>query len=60
MPLYFDRWIPTWGRYRYESLPVGRVDVDPTFLTSVIRHYVEHPEHRAAIGTDTELARLQG
>ena len=31
---------------------------DRTFVAALIRHYVEHPEHRAAIGTAAEHARL--
>jgi hypothetical protein len=34
-----------------EAIPVGRLDIDPAFLATAIRHYVEHPESRAAIGT---------
>ncbi|MFD6565196.1 hypothetical protein [Micromonospora profundi] len=41
------------------SLPVGSLHVDPTFLADTIRHYVEHPEHRSAIGTEHELDRLR-
>lgn len=40
-------------------LRVGRLHVDPAFLTATIRHYVERPEHRPVIGTGTELARLR-
>ncbi|MET8549641.1 hypothetical protein ABZ356_17760 [Micromonospora zamorensis] len=39
-------------------LPTGPLHVDPAFLAETIRHYVEHPEHRAAIGTQQELDRL--
>ncbi|GIF75608.1 hypothetical protein [Asanoa siamensis] len=34
------------------------IDVNPLFLTDVIRYYVDHPEHRAAIGTTEEHDRL--
>ncbi|MET7709318.1 hypothetical protein [Micromonospora sp. NPDC005413] len=40
-------------------LPTGPLHVDPTFLADTIRHYVEHPEHRSAIGTQHELDRLR-
>ncbi|MFF0470648.1 hypothetical protein ACFYPX_24835 [Micromonospora zamorensis] len=40
-------------------LPTGPLHVDPAFLAETIRHYVEHPEHRAAIGTQQELDRLR-
>ncbi|MGW2622023.1 hypothetical protein [Micromonospora taraxaci] len=33
-------------------------NVDPGFLAAVIGHYVDHPEHRAAIGSHTEYERL--
>jgi hypothetical protein len=42
-----------------EELPAGWLYIDAAFLASAIRHYVEHPESRAAIGTPEELARLQ-
>ncbi|MCW3843506.1 hypothetical protein ONA70_25715, partial [Micromonospora yasonensis] len=45
-------------RRRVDRIPVGRVH--PWFLTDVIRHYVAHPEHRAAIGTEEERRRLLG
>ncbi|MET8369877.1 hypothetical protein [Micromonospora profundi] len=41
------------------SLPMGPLHVDPTFLAETIRHYVEHPEHRSAIGTQHELDRVR-
>ncbi|WP_406045339.1 hypothetical protein OG799_13175 [Micromonospora sp. NBC_00898] len=44
---------PAW---RLDRFPVGWVH--PWFLSDVIRHYVAHPEHRAAIGTETEYHRL--
>jgi hypothetical protein len=34
--------------------------IDVTFVTHTIRHYMSHPERRAAIGTPWELDRLQG
>ncbi|WP_406072330.1 hypothetical protein [Micromonospora sp. NBC_01638] len=33
-------------------------NVDAGFLAAVIRHYVSHPEHRAAIGSQAEYERL--
>lgn len=35
-----------------------QVDVNPWFLADAIRWYVEHPEHRAGIGTQSEHDRL--
>ncbi|WCN80162.1 hypothetical protein [Micromonospora sp. LH3U1] len=40
-------------------LPTVSLHVDPAFLADTIRHYVEHPEHRSAIGTRHELDRLR-
>ncbi|MET7963139.1 hypothetical protein [Micromonospora zamorensis] len=41
------------------SLGVLRTDnVDAGFLDAVIEHYVDHPEHRAAIGSQAEHERL--
>ena len=34
-------------------------EVEPWLLTEAIRHYVAHPEHRAAIGTAAEYDRLR-
>lgn len=33
-------------------------DIDPRLITAAIRHYVCHPEHRPAIGTEVEYNRL--
>ncbi|MEU5905441.1 hypothetical protein ABZ780_13825 [Micromonospora sp. NPDC047467] len=41
------------------SLPMAPLHIDPTFLAETIRHYVEHPEHRSAIGTQDELDRVR-
>ena len=42
------------------SRRASRTDnVDPGFLAAVIGHYVAHPEHRAAIGTQAEYERLR-
>jgi hypothetical protein len=41
------------------KIPVSDLHIDPDFLAATIRHYVEHPEHRYAIGTADELRRLQ-
>ncbi|MFU8874595.1 hypothetical protein [Micromonospora sp. SL4-19] len=52
---------PVVGRYPpSEDLPIGWLHVDPAFLAGAVRHYVEHPEDRAAIGSVDELARLRG
>ncbi|MFG3554904.1 hypothetical protein ACGGAQ_10965 [Micromonospora sp. NPDC047557] len=40
-------------------LPIARLHVDPAFLAHTIRHYVEHPEHRPAIGAADERERLR-
>ncbi|MEU4779847.1 hypothetical protein [Micromonospora sp. NPDC023633] len=37
----------------------GELDVAPELLAGAIRHYATHPEHRAAIGTPQEYARLR-
>jgi hypothetical protein len=51
---------PTQGwYYRWKDLPVGRLQADPAFLAWTIRHYVEQPWHRPAIGTEAELTRLR-
>ncbi|MGC4748496.1 hypothetical protein ACLQ28_23005 [Micromonospora sp. DT201] len=53
-----------WDRLHPGSPPVAnppparRLHVDPVFLANTVRHYVEHPEHRPAIGTQRELDRL--
>lgn len=45
-------WVPT-------TVP-AMVLAERTFVAALIRHYVEHPEHRAAIGSAAEHARLVG
>ncbi|GAB3840779.1 PH domain-containing protein [Dactylosporangium cerinum] len=47
------------GRQKRFSLRTYRMRVDGTFLATVVRHYAEQPEHRAAIGTQAELERLE-
>lgn len=47
-----------WGRGR-SLVAVGDVDVVPEQLANTIRYYLAHPEHRAAIGTPEEYARLR-
>jgi hypothetical protein len=42
-----------------ESIPVSLLDIEPAFLENVVRHYIEHPDHRAAIGTADELSHLE-
>ncbi|MFG1837970.1 hypothetical protein ACGFH8_05955 [Micromonospora sp. NPDC049175] len=50
---------PVQGKPPYPyPLAAGRLHVDPGFLANTIRQYVEHPEHRTAIGTPGELDRL--
>ncbi|WP_157546850.1 PH domain-containing protein [Hamadaea tsunoensis] len=41
------------------TVPAYLFHVRPEFLAAAIREYADHPEHRAAIGTPEELARLQ-
>jgi hypothetical protein len=41
------------------GIPIAWLEVEPAFLAAAIRHYAEHPENRAAIGSGEELARLQ-
>jgi len=43
-PPVVDRYPPS------EDIPIGWLHIDPAFLADRIRHYVEHPEDRAAIG----------
>jgi hypothetical protein len=40
------------------TIPLDELDVDPAFLATVVRHYVEHPEQRANIGTPEGYERL--
>ncbi|MBY8871609.1 hypothetical protein K7640_07090 [Micromonospora sp. PLK6-60] len=47
-----------WGRNR-EAVAVTELDVAPTELAAVLRHYTTRPTERAAIGTDEEYARLR-
>ncbi|MBQ0895868.1 PH domain-containing protein [Micromonospora sp. U56] len=47
------------GRPVSRSLAVGTAYVDAVFLAGSVRHYVEHPERRSAIGTAPELDRLR-
>ncbi|MGK5445676.1 hypothetical protein ACSNN7_28170 [Micromonospora sp. URMC 105] len=47
------------GRPVPRQLAVGPLHVDRAFLAATVRHYVEHPEHRSAIGTAPELERLR-
>ncbi|MFG2166104.1 hypothetical protein [Micromonospora chersina] len=51
-PLVRRRGLPwSWNALRTDS-------VDARFLAAAIRHYVGHPEHRAAIGGQAEYRRL--
>lgn len=47
------------GSARGGNIPVARLDIDSAFLAMAIRHYVEHPEDRPAIGTAAESARRE-
>jgi hypothetical protein len=40
-------------------IAVFRLYVDAVFLATVVRHYAERPDHRADIGTQSELDRLR-
>ncbi|MFI7280092.1 hypothetical protein ACIBOV_07480 [Micromonospora chersina] len=40
-------------------VPVRELTVAPALLAAAIQHYVTHPQHRAAIGTPAEYARLR-
>lgn len=44
---------------RPAKLRTGDLHVDPAFLAFTIRQYTEQPDHRDAIGTATELSRLE-
>jgi hypothetical protein len=45
--------------YSWFSVKTGSLAVDPHFLAAAVRHYVDHPEHRPAIGSEAELIRLR-
>ncbi|MEU7821049.1 hypothetical protein [Catellatospora sp. NPDC049133] len=47
------------GRVQWHNLPVELSHVDTPFLVAAVHHYTFHPEHRAAVGTEAELARLR-
>ncbi|MEU7999576.1 hypothetical protein AB0B66_00160 [Catellatospora sp. NPDC049111] len=47
------------GRVRWHNLPVDLSHVDTAFLIAAVHHYTFHPEHRPAVGTETELQRLR-
>lgn len=57
MRLYFKS--PQPKQPAFQDVPVAWLHVDPEFLAAAIRHYVEQPAQRTAIGTGTELTRLQ-
>lgn len=46
-----------WGNKKQPGIPVY-FNIHPWFLADAIRWYVEHPEHREAIGTQAEHDRL--
>lgn len=41
-----------------ETLPLGFAQ-NPGFVVDAVRHYLAHPEHRPAVGTEAELRRLR-
>lgn len=45
--------------YRHVDLDIAALDVHPWFLVDVLRYYVEHPEQRAAIGTQAGYERMR-
>jgi hypothetical protein len=46
-------------RQSHASARWWRTDIiAAAFLAAAIQHYVDHPEHRAAIGTPAEYRRL--
>lgn len=47
------------GRYELDLVRHRRLHVDVVFLAAAVRHYADHVEHRAAIGTEPELRRLR-
>ncbi|GAA1628530.1 hypothetical protein [Catellatospora bangladeshensis] len=47
------------GSYQMKIVSFREAYVDGAFLAAAIRHYVEDPTHRAAIGTEAELHRLR-
>jgi len=51
---------PMLGQYAAsEDVPIGWLHIEPAFLARAIRHYVEHPQDRAAIGTEEGLCQLR-
>ncbi|GAA4708172.1 hypothetical protein Prum_079960 [Phytohabitans rumicis] len=50
-----ERWL---GQRKVMLPPL--VATDPMFLAAAVNHYLFHAEHRAAIGTPAEYARLYG
>lgn len=47
------------GHWRTVVMRPVTSHVSEEFLVATIEHYAKHPEHRAAIGTQAELSRLQ-
>ena len=56
MPLVYHR---TDGSPQTLRVVLRQLHVDRVFLATVIRHYIEHPDHRSDIGTQAELERLE-
>ncbi|MFV2112788.1 hypothetical protein ACFHW0_10695 [Micromonospora sp. LOL_025] len=46
-------------RRRQVDVETWALDVAPDLLAGAVTHYTVHPEHRAAIGTPQEYARLR-
>jgi hypothetical protein len=51
LTLFLNRPPEEGQRVPSETLPVGWLHIDPTFLADTIHDYVDHPEARAAIGS---------
>jgi hypothetical protein len=56
MPLVYHH---TNGPPRTLHVVLRQLHVDRVFLATVIRHYIEYPDHRRDIGAQAELERLE-
>ncbi|TDB95198.1 hypothetical protein E1091_10345 [Micromonospora fluostatini] len=52
-------WGLRWGSRRSPGIGLGHLNVHPEFLAAALRHYVDHPEERAGIGTPVGYDRLR-
>ncbi|KXK61491.1 hypothetical protein AWW66_13420 [Micromonospora rosaria] len=52
-------WGLRWGSRRSPRIGLDYVNVHPGFLADVLRHYVDHPDERAGIGTPAGYDRLR-